>query len=138
MTSIHRYVRQAVRFLVPRPQGVPDREPAELRGEESRLSVKGLQVGVFDLIGSEHLVDQQQRVGNHLQFGHLLRHRHLQRIEQSGVLRYVVGSDAEEAGDLDDLAVLQAESGSVAGGAGISPRGPVDVGNGLQEVTVSR
>src|SRR5581483_12011077 len=97
-------IREAIRFLVARAQRVADREARKLARDSPRLRVKRNQIRVLHFELSEHLIHQQQRIGNDLHLARAFFARHRQRFEQPSVLRDVVRGGAKKATNLDDFA----------------------------------
>lgn len=95
------------------------------------------QILMFDPVPAEHLIDQEQRVGDHHELVGPFRHGQLHRLEESGVLCDVVRRAAEVAAGFDDLAAVQGEKGAIAGRAGIATRGAIDERRDFQGATFS-
>src|SRR5438067_10186549 len=85
--AIDSQIRETIRFFVASAQRMPYREIRKVTHETSSFFVQWDEVLVLDAKFSEHLVHQQQRIGNDLHLGRPFFARDRQRFEKSGVLR---------------------------------------------------
>lgn len=126
---IHRFIREAVGFLVAAAEGVAHLEAVEAGGPAFGFLVEGNEAGAFHLVLTLHLLDHQLGIGDDAELSGAVFDGPLQNCQKAGVLGVVVGLDAKkmvEAGDYLALGVL--DDGAVAGGAGIAARAAVAVG----------
>jgi hypothetical protein len=136
--AIHSQVRQPISVLVSGAQRVPDPKRPEQARQLTGLGMQRDKVGMFDLERAQHLIDQKLRVGDHFDFPGPFVARHLQSADEAHVFSDVVGGIAQKAGDLNDVAVLGGQVGTVAGGARIAARRAIDVCGDFQEATRSK
>lgn len=91
---------------------------------------------MLDPVGPEHLIDQQQGIGDDLDLRRPRLEGSFECIDQSRVLGDVVRRRSQESRNLDQFAGVEPEGGAEAGRAGIAAGCPVDVRDGSQDVTV--
>src|SRR5258708_4639269 len=131
-------VGKAVGIFVSGAQRVPDREAAEVAGHRARPLVQRHQGRMLYAVLAEHLLDEQQGVADDLELIGAFLARHVERLQQAGVLRDVVRRRAEVAADLDDFGVAAHEH-TVACRSGIAAARSVDECNEfLQGAGLSR
>ena len=70
---------------------------------------------MFHFVRAEHLLHEQQRIGNDLDVGRAFLFRYGECFEETGVFGDVVGGPPDVAVDLDDLAALGCHVDAVAG-----------------------
>ena len=92
---VHRRIGEAVGVGVRLPPDVLERDAADVAGQERRRSMERLQAGVLHLEVAQHLLDEEQRIGAHLDLAMPLRARPLERREQPSILGDVVRRDAD-------------------------------------------
>ena len=90
-------IGEAIGVLVAGAQRVANLEVREPARQPTRLAVQRDQIRMLDAILPEHLIHQQQRVGDDLDVIGTFRGRGLQRVEQAGVFGDVVRGRAEVA-----------------------------------------
>src|SRR5206468_1144173 len=103
-------------------------KPAEGARQHLRFVVKRDEVRMLHAVPAEHLLHQQERIGNDLDLGGPFGLRDGERLEETGVLRDIVRRRAEVAADLDDLAGIRGHVDAVTCWAGITARCTVDKG----------
>src|SRR5215467_12416517 len=107
-----------------------ERHAADLARQLSRLCVQWLKAGVLDLVVAEHLLDEQQRVGSHVQLAATARLRPVERGQQTPILGDVIRRVADGLREfLDERAVSLFDADTKPGGPGIAPCAAVDIGD---------
>ena len=127
-------VGEAIGVLVAGAQRVTDGEAREVPEHALGLLVHRHEVGMLDPIDAEHLLHQELRVGDDLDFPGPFLMRDFERLEQARVFGDVVRRAAEGATDFNDVAGVGGDVNAVAGRAGIAPRRAVDECRELQDV----
>ncbi len=105
-------------------------DAADFVGEHARLCVQRLQPRVLHLVVAEHLLNEQERIGSHVELLVAVALRPLERRQQRAILGDVVGRHANRLGELlDQRAVLLFHANAESRRAWIAARAPVDVGD---------
>src|SRR5207248_2085619 len=113
-------VRQAVGLRVPLPRNVLVAHATEVLRDRTHLGVQPLERWVLDAVAARQLLDQQTAVGAEEHVGGSELLGLAEPLERRGVLRDVVGRDADTPGELlHDRAVRVGDRDAVARG----PRG---------------
>src|SRR6266849_9001878 len=133
LAAIDRQIREAIGLFVSRAERVADRKIRKVTREASRFLVQRYQILVFDAKFPQHLIHQKQRIGDDLDIGGPFFAGESKRLEKAGVLRDIVGGDAQVAGDYDDGAGVGGHVDPVAGRTGIAARRAIDIGGHLQD-----
>ncbi len=129
-SAIHRIVGKAVSMLVLVAQGMGDLEAVELRDAAAGLLPQGAKVGGVDLVPALDLLDHQFGVRDDAQAAAAVIEGPLQAAEETGVFSEVVGTVAEELGELgQDGSGLSLQKRSVAGWSGVATGTSVTVGD---------
>jgi hypothetical protein len=135
--TIDSQVGQAVGILVSGAQDVPYGEARESTRQSSGLLMEWNQILMLDPIFAQHLIDEEQGVGDHHELVGSFRHRQLHGLQQAGVLRDVIRRSTQIAAGFDDLAAVEREERPVAGGARVPAGGAIDERSDLQDATLS-
>src|SRR5439155_18655140 len=131
-------IGQTIGLLVSGAERMADRETPKAAGHPLSVLVQRDEIGVLYPELAEHLVHQQQRIGDDLHLGRSLLLGQGQRIDQSCVFGDVVGGCAEEAGDGKDLAFVGGHVDAVPCGAWVPARGAIDECGDLQDCAFSK
>jgi hypothetical protein len=130
LTVVHCLIGQPVGVCVLLAADVLETDMSNLVREELGLGVQGLEPGVFDFEASEHLLNEQKRVGSNMNGPVAVSVRPFKRCKQAVVLGHVVRGDTN--GPLqfvDQRSIGALDPNSVSGRTGIAARAAVDIGD---------
>jgi len=123
-------IRQSIRVGIEGSSDVLELDVSELVDEKAGVRVQRLQTGVLHLENAAHLLNEQERIGSHQEARGAMALGPLERRNESTVFGDVVRGDANRFAEfLDERPIGPFDAHAVAGGARISARPSVNVGD---------
>ena len=128
LTFIHGSVGEPIRVGVLLASDVFERHVADFMGQQAGCGVKGLEPGVFDLEASQHLLNEQERIGSHVNDVLVMSASPLECRQKAPILGDVIGGDAYRPAEfVDDRPVGLLDADAIAGRTGIPASAAVNV-----------